>query len=107
LLDTAHQQLGGPIVLVWDNLNTHRNVVMRELIESRDWLRVSRLAAYASELNPVEHAWSHIKRRLGNLLMHGVDQLVAVRKNRLKRIQYRPALLDAFLAHTGLELEPS
>ena len=23
LLDAAHQQLGGPIVLVWDNLNTH------------------------------------------------------------------------------------
>jgi transposase len=25
LLDAAHQQLGGPIVLVWDNLNTHTN----------------------------------------------------------------------------------
>jgi hypothetical protein len=24
LIQTAHQQLGGPIVLVWDNLNTHR-----------------------------------------------------------------------------------
>jgi hypothetical protein len=23
LLDAGHQQLGGPIVLVWDNLNTH------------------------------------------------------------------------------------
>ena len=23
LLDAAHQQLGGPLVLVWDNLNTH------------------------------------------------------------------------------------
>ena len=23
LLDAAHQQLGGPVVLVWDNLNTH------------------------------------------------------------------------------------
>jgi hypothetical protein len=27
-------------------------------------------------------------------------------KNRLKRIQYRPGLLDAFLAHTGLDPEP-
>jgi hypothetical protein len=26
-------------------------------------------------------------------------------KNRLKRIQYRPELIDAFLAHTGLDLE--
>jgi putative transposase len=23
LLDTEHQQLGGPLVVVWDNLNTH------------------------------------------------------------------------------------
>ncbi|WSN64059.1 transposase [Streptomyces sp. NBC_01361] len=23
LLDAAYQQLGGPVVLVWDNLNTH------------------------------------------------------------------------------------
>jgi hypothetical protein len=27
-------------------------------------------------------------------------------KNRLKRIQYRPELIDAFLAHTGLDLNP-
>ena len=29
-----------------------------------------------------------------------------VTKNRLKRIQYRPALIEAFLARTGLTLEP-
>ena len=32
--------------------------------------------------------------------------LVAVVKNRLKRVQYRPGLLNAFLAHTGLDLNP-
>jgi hypothetical protein len=51
-------------------------------------------------------ARSHVKRGLGNLIVHGLDQLVAVVKNRLKRIQYRPELIDAFLAHTGLNLEP-
>ena len=106
LLDAAHQQLGGPIVVIWDNLNTHCNAAMRELIAARDWLYVIRLPAYAPELNPVEHVWSHIKRGLGNLLVWGLDQLVAVVKNRLKRIQYRPGMLDAFLAHTGLDLEP-
>lgn len=106
LLDAAHQQLGGPIVVIWDNLNTHRSAVMRELIAARDWLHVIRLPAYAPELNPVEQVWSQVKRGLGNLLVWGIDQLVAVVKNRLKRVQYRPALLDAFLAHTGLDLEP-
>ena len=35
LLDAAHQQLGGPVVLVWDNLNTHVSRAMRELIAAR------------------------------------------------------------------------
>ena len=107
LLDAAHQQLDGPIVLIWDNLNTHISAAMRELIAARDWLHVIRLPAYAPDLNPAEHVWSHVKRGLGNLIVHGIDQLVAVVKNRLKRIQYRPELIDAFLAHTGLELDPA
>ena len=28
LLDAAHRQLGGPVVLVWDNLNTHTSGAM-------------------------------------------------------------------------------
>jgi transposase len=53
-LDAAHQQLNGPIVLVWDNLNTHVSSVMRELAAARSWLTVYQLPPYASELNPVE-----------------------------------------------------
>jgi len=40
LLDAAHQQLGGPVVLVWDNLNTHVSKAMRQLVAARDWLTV-------------------------------------------------------------------
>jgi putative transposase len=47
-----------------------------------------------------------MKNGLGNLAVRNVDQLAAVIKNRLKRIQYRPALIDGFLAQTGLSLEP-
>jgi hypothetical protein len=35
-----------------------------------------------------------------------VDHLLAIVKNRLKRIQYRTDLLDGFLANTGLTLDP-
>jgi hypothetical protein len=54
LLDAAHQQLAGPLVLVWDNLNAHVSAAMAELIAARDWLTVYQLPAYAHELNPVE-----------------------------------------------------
>jgi transposase len=106
LIDAAHQQLDGPIVLVWDNLNTHISAAMRQMIDARDWLHVIRLPAYAPDLNPVETVWSHLKRSIGNLAVAGVDHLQAIIKNRLARIQYRTDLLDSFLAHTGLTLEP-
>jgi hypothetical protein len=77
LLDAAHQQLGGAIVLVWDNLSTHTSKAMAELIAARPWLTVFRLPPYAHELNPVEPVWSHLKRSLANLTKHNITELTA------------------------------
>jgi len=106
LFDAAHRQLGGPIVLVWDNLNTHVSATMAEIIAARPWLTVFRLPPYAHELNPVEPVWSHLKRSLANLTKHNLTELTALVKTRLRRMQYRPALLAGFLASTGLDLSP-
>jgi putative transposase len=106
LLDAAHQQLGGPLVVVWDGLNTHVSGVMADLVAARDWLTVFRLPAYAPELNPAEAVWSHLKRSLANLAKRNIIQLTALVKTRLRRMQYRPALLDGFLAKTGLDFTP-
>jgi len=104
LLDAAHQQLGGPIVLVWDNLTAHHDAVMQKLLTARTWLTVYRLPTYAPELNPVEGVWSNLKRGLGNLAARSIDQLAVLVKTRLKKMQYRPGLIDAFIAETGLIL---
>jgi hypothetical protein len=106
LLDAAHQQLGGPLVLVWDNLNTHTSAAMNELIAARDWLTVFQLPPYAHELNPVEMVWSNLKRSLANLAKRNLAQLTALVKTRLRRMQYRPGLLEGFLASTRLDLTP-
>ena len=45
-----------------------------------------------------------MKNGLGNLAAGSADQLAAIVKNRLKRIQYRAALIDGFLAQTGLSI---
>jgi hypothetical protein len=103
LLDAAHSQLGGPIVLVWDNLNTHVSAAMATLVAARPWLTVFRLPPYAHELNPVELVWAHLKRSLANLTKHSIAELTVLVKTRLKRMQYRPGLLAGFLASTGLE----
>jgi putative transposase len=102
LLDGAHQQLRGPIVLVWDNSTVHIDAAMRALLATRAWLTVFRLPAYAPELNPTEGVWSHLKRGLANLAARSTDQLAALVRSRLKRMQYRPGLLDGFIAETGL-----
>jgi DDE superfamily endonuclease/Homeodomain-like domain len=104
LLDGAHQELGDAIVLVWDNLPTHVSRKMRQLIAARSWLTVFQLPAYAPELNPVEGIWSSLKRSPANFTKHGIDQLAALIKTRLKRMQYRPGLIDGLLAKTGLDL---
>ena len=105
-LDAAHQQLGGPVVLVWDGLNTHTSRAMRELIAARDWLTVFQLPAYAPELNPVEPVWSNLKRSLANLVKQDINQLTVLVKTRLRRMQYRPGLLEGFLAKPRLDLTP-
>ena len=107
LIAAAHKELHAPVILIWDNLNTHISAAMGRFVSSHpDWLTEVRLPAYAPELNAAEGAWANMKNGLGNLAARDVDQLAAIIKNRLKRIQYRPALIDGFLAQTGLTLEP-
>ncbi|MEU5190163.1 transposase [Streptomyces klenkii] len=107
LLDAAHQQLGSKIVLVWDNSTQHKDTAMRELLAAREsWLTVFRLPAYAPDLNPAEGVWAHLKKTLANLAAGTTDQLAAHTRTRLKKMQYRPALLDGFIAETGLTLTP-
>ena len=108
LITAAHHELHAPLIVCWDNPNTHISALMCTFIEAHDeWLTVARLPAYAPELNAVEGAWSTMKNSLGNLgSCSSPRQLAAIVKNRLKRIQYPPALIDGFLAQTGLRIEP-
>ncbi|MET7646727.1 hypothetical protein ABZS83_24505 [Streptomyces sp. NPDC005426] len=50
--------------------------------------------------------WSHLKRSLANLAKHSLDQLPALVKTRLRRMQYRPGVIDGLLAKTGLDFRP-
>jgi putative transposase len=46
-----------------------------------------------------------LKRSLANLVKQDIGQLTALVKTRLRQMQYRPGLLDGFLAKTGLDLQ--
>jgi transposase len=107
LITAAHRYLNAPVIVIWDNLNTHLSRRMRAFTSSHpDWLTVIQLPAYAPDLNPVEGAWSVMKNGLGNLSAGTTDQLTAAMRNQLDRIQRRHDLITGFLGQTGLTLEP-
>ena len=56
---------------------------------------------------PIEGVWSVLKRGvLANLAVASFAHLVQVIRHGLKKIQYRPGLLEGCLAGTGLTLGP-
>ncbi|MEV4399995.1 transposase [Nonomuraea sp. NPDC049607] len=107
LIQAAHHQLGSPIVLVWDNLNTHLTAGMRRYIAERDWLTVYQLPTYAPDLNPVEGIWSVLRRTtLANRAFTDPHDLITAVRQGLRRLQYRHDVLDGCLAGTGLVPHP-
>nr|WP_051967371.1 transposase [Kitasatospora mediocidica] len=106
LIVRAHSQLGGPIVLVWDNLRMHLVAPLREFFEANAaWLTVFQLPTYAPDLNPQEGVWSLVKRGIGNLAAADLGQITRAVKRKLKMLQYRPEVIDGCLTATGLMLE--
>jgi putative transposase len=57
-------------------------------------------------LNPAEGVWANLRNGLGSLAACTTDELAALARTRLKKMQYRPGLLDGFIAETGLVLQP-
>ena len=106
LIAAAHRTLGAPLIVIWDNLNTHRSRKMRQFTEAHaDWLTVVHLPGYAPDLNAVEGAWASMKSGLGNHAATTLDELEAIVRSRLRTIQRRPDLINALLGQTGLTLE--
>ncbi len=107
LLVRAHLQLGAPIVVVWDNLNTHRAAGMRKYAADHDWLTIIQLPSYSPDLNPVEGIWSLLRRGwMANVAFTDPDHLTRTLRRGLAHIQRHPELIDGCLTETGLRLTP-
>jgi putative transposase len=107
LITAAHRALQAPMIVVWDNLSTHRSARMRAFTDARsDWLTVVFLPGYTPDLNAVEGAWASMKSSLGNHAARTLNELEAMVRTRLRGIQRRPDLINALLGQTGLTLDP-
>jgi transposase len=94
------------VIWCWDNLNIHLAPELAAFAaENKAWLRVFQLPTYAPELNPAEGIWSLLKRAIANFAAPNLGYLVRIVKRKLKKIQYRPHLIDGCLTATGLTIE--
>ena len=95
------------MVRVRDNLSIHLAPELAAFAaENQDWLRLYRLPAWAPDLNPAEGTWPLPKRSMANFAAADQAGLVRVIKGKLKKIQYRPRLINGCLAAAGLRTEP-
>ncbi|MFD7256682.1 transposase [Streptomyces sp. NPDC059874] len=103
MIVAAHGSLKAPIVLVWDNLNTHRTKDMRDFIAATEWLTVYHLPAYTPDLNPVEGIWSALRRtHHANHVFATPEDLVHALRTGLRRLQHHTAAINGCLTATGL-----
>jgi DDE superfamily endonuclease len=107
LIIAAHRELAAPVVWCWDNLNIRLAPELADFADqNKEWLRIYQMPSYAPDLNPAEGIWSLLKRAIANFAAADLDALVRIVKRKLKKIQYRPHLINGCLAETGLTLEP-
>ncbi|MFD3880147.1 transposase [Streptomyces microflavus] len=105
LLIAAHQQLDGPIVLIRDNLNVHKDRRMRAFIDAQDWITAYHLPPYAPDLNPVEGIRSVLRLTTqANTAFTDPDHLIRRLRHGLRQIHYRNDIIDGCLTGTGLTL---
>jgi hypothetical protein len=101
------ERLQAPVVWCWDNLNVHLAGELGDFArENAEWVRVFQMPADGPDLNPMEGVWSCSNDRWATSRAANLDHLVRVTKRKLKKIQYRPHLVDGCLAATGLIIEP-
>lgn len=95
---------GRRIILVWDKLQAHRSVVVKQVVAThRRRIEMHYLPSYAPDLNPVETVWSLSKHhRMAN---HGIDDLPTLEaeaRRHTRAVGRSDRLLRACLRHAGL-----
>jgi hypothetical protein len=95
------RHLRGRVILVWDRWSVHRGARVRAYLARQRRLRVEWLPPYAPDLNPVDHAWGHMKYHdLANHGLEDVDTLAEAVAEDYRRLRGQPRLLRGFVRAT-------
>ncbi len=105
-LQALRRHLPRGFTVIWDRHRPHRaRRVENWLAKYSATIQVEWLPAYAPELNPVEHIWSHTKHGdLANFAPADLDRLEGAVLTSLIRKRAQRQLLAAFFRGAGLKL---
>lgn len=99
------QQIGKPLLVIWDRLNAHRaHRTATFLAAHRRDFAVAYLPAYAPELNPEEPCNACVKRAMENALPNSIADLHRLARREFRRLQQRPDLVVGCFRHAGLRV---
>jgi transposase len=94
---------GGPVDVVWDNLQAHKSPIVREVAEANPRLALHHLPPYAPDLNAAEGVWSLTKyHRMANHTIDDLDALHAEARRHLDDVGRDEALLASCFRGAGL-----
>jgi transposase len=95
----------GPINLVWDNLQAHKSLLVKAVVEKNPRLRIHYLPPYAPDLNPIETLWSMVKHhRMANHAIGDLDELETTAKRHVAEVSAEQKLLEACFRSAKLAL---
>lgn len=104
-LRDLRRHLRGPVVLVWDRINTHRSKRVKAFLKKNPWLRTELLPPYAPDLNPVEWLWKDGKcHALANHGLMQVTQLRAAVTRHVRQTRGRNEKLIGFFRSADLPI---
>jgi transposase len=105
-LKALKQQIGKPLLIVWDGVRTHKSKLVRKWLDEQEGrVAIAFLPPYAPELNPVEAIWAYLKKHeIANLCPANLAEVSDFARNRLKSMQRRPKLIRAFWKQAELAL---
>jgi transposase len=94
------------LLVIWDGVATHRSRLVRAWLQEQDGhIAVAALPPYAPELNPVEAIWAYLKKHeIANLCPTSIAEVSDFARRRLKSMQRRPPLIQAFWKQAELAL---
>ena len=103
-LRNLRRHVRGPVMLVWDRSQSHKNAHVRRYLTQVGW-QVELLPAYAPELNPVEPFWSYFKfGRLANFTPDTVEEIRHAVRREARRTCRSQHLLRSIASRCALSL---